>query len=281
MKKTIAIQGYSGSFHHLAAINQFGQDIDIEPCSTFRELFRKTQYDHEISIGLAAFENSIAGSILNNYSLLQKSSLMVTGEVYLPVAQHLLALPGVKTKDIKEVHSHTMALHQCAEFLDQFPWKQVESEDTAYSARHISENRIKYAAAIGSSLAATLYHLRIIEENIHTEKTNYTRFLILQRNASIEQQQNANKASVYFELPHQPGALARVLSIIASCKVNLSSIQSIPIAKNAWNYAFHADMEFDNIKTFNSAISKITDHTKQLIIYGVYKQAEKVSRKDD
>ena len=138
MKKKIAIQGYAGSFHELAARQVFGEDIEIVPCKTFHELFKITEHDSSISGAVAAIENSIAGSILPNYRLLQESHLLVTGEAYLPIRQHLLALPEVKLGHIKEVYSHPMALLQCTDFLDRFQFKLVESEDTALSAKIIS-----------------------------------------------------------------------------------------------------------------------------------------------
>src|SRR5262249_52232475 len=129
MNKKVSIQGFEGSFHQVAARQFFGKNVEVICCSTFRDVVKIASNKKESNGGVMAIENSIAGSILPNYSLLQKSSLKITGEVYLPIKQHLLVNPGVKLKDIKEVHSHHMAIQQCMDFLSQYDWKLVETED--------------------------------------------------------------------------------------------------------------------------------------------------------
>ena len=158
-----------------------------------------------------AIENSIAGSILANYNLLQRSNLVIVGEVYLQINQNLLVNPGVKLEDIREVHSHPMAIQQCFDFLDKHDWKLVETEDTALSAKHIHQHKSRHMAAIASKLAAELFDLEIIAPNIHTLKNNYTRFLILKREDTIQEIDGADKASLSFYTDHSRGSLARVL----------------------------------------------------------------------
>jgi len=268
----IAIQGYAGSFHHQAAKTYFGNEIEIVPCSGFRELFKQTENNEDINGAVMAIENSIVGSILPNYSLLQKSNLLVTGEVYLLINQNLLAPRGVRLKDIREVYSHPMALLQCADFLDGHGWKLVETEDTASTARRIAENKLKHTAAIASSEAAELYNLNILQTNVQTEKTNYTRFLVLMKEAPRSKKEEANKASIFFEIDHHTGSLARILSLIARCGINLSKLQSVAIPQSPWRYAFHTDMEFESLNDFNEAIDRIKVCTEKLIIYGIYKR---------
>src|SRR4051812_17067071 len=182
MSTKVSIQGYEGSFHQIAAREFLGMDVTVIPCNTFREVVKIASNPGESDGGFMAIENSIAGSILPNYTLLQKSKLKIIGEIYLQINQQLMVNPGVKLEDIKEVHSHPMALLQCMEYLEKHPnWKLVESEDTALSAKHIHQHHNKYTAAIASSLAAELYCLKIAVPDIHTMKNNYTRFLILQR----------------------------------------------------------------------------------------------------
>ena len=222
-----------------------------------------------------AIENSIAGSILPNYNLLQKSNLTITGEVYLQIKQNLLVNPGVKLDDIKEVHSHTMALQQCYEFLDKYKWKLVETEDTALSARHIHQHKSKHIAAIASKLAAELFQLDVIAPAIQTMKNNYTRFLILQRSETAQPVEGADKASVNFHTDHSRGSLARVLTKIANGGINLSKLQSFPIPGSDFKYSFHADMEFDTAAQFDSVIDAIKSDTAELKIYGVYKNGMK------
>ena len=272
----IAIQGYAGSFHHEAAQKFFGNEIEIIPCATFRELFKKVETGPDISAAVMAIENSIAGSILPNYSLLQQSHLKVVGEIYLLINHNLLALPEVTLKDIREVHSHPMALLQCTDYLDAHHWKLVETEDTALSARLINDNKRTHTAAIASALAAQLYHLQILEPNIQTEPFNYTRFLVLKKESPAIENPKANKASVFFEIKHQSGSLARILTLIAGCNINLSKLQSAPIPKTPWKYAFHVDMEFESMLDFNHAIEKLRDETNQLIIYGVYECGDRL-----
>lgn len=276
MKKNIAIQGLLGAFHQQAAHLYFGQNIEIVPCLTFRELFKRAQFDSSIDGAMLAIENSIAGSILPNYTLLQASNLQVVGEVYLSIQQQLLALPGVKLKDIQEVQSHPMALLQCSDYLDAHSWKLLETDDTALSARNIAFSKQKNAAAIASAFAAELYGLNILESNIQSEKSNYTRFLVLQRESSFMSKTDANKSSVFFEISHESGSLARILSLIATCEINLSKLQSVPLPKSAWRYAFHLDIEFDSLAQFNKAIDKIKEYTDKLIIYGVYKKGDQL-----
>lgn len=268
----VAIQGYEGSFHQVAARQYFGKDVEVIPCATFREVIKIASNKQESTGGVMAIENSIAGSILPNYNLLQKSSLRITGEVYLQIRQHLLVNPGVKLTDIREVHSHPMAIQQCLEYLDQHNWKLIETEDTALSAKHVHQHRSKHIAAIASKLAAELFGLEIIAPNIHTMKNNYTRFLILERDNKSPYPGDADKASINFHTDHSRGSLAQVLTAIAEGGINLSKLQSFPIPGSDFKYSFHADMEFDNLAQFEKVTGKIEKLTDALRILGVYKR---------
>jgi prephenate dehydratase len=152
MSTKVSIQGYEGSFHQVAAQQFFGKDVQVLPCGTFRDVIKIASNKKESDGGVMAIENSIAGSILANYNLLQKSNLKIIGEIYLHIKQNLLVNPGVKLEDIREVHSHTMALQQCYDFLDKYKWKLVETEDTALSAKHVHQHKSKHIAAIASKL---------------------------------------------------------------------------------------------------------------------------------
>jgi len=273
MAYKVSIQGFEGSFHQAAANAYLGKEISVFPCSTFREVIQHVS-NQTTDTGVMAIENSIAGSILPNYLLLQKSDLLIIGEIYLEIDQNLLVNNGVKMEDIKEVHSHPMALQQCIEFLDEHKWKLVETEDTALSAKHIHQHRSKHIAAIASKLAAQLYHLDILAPKIQTEKNNYTRFLILERKSKQMRVDEANKASISFQTDHSKGVLSKVLSKIADCGINLSKLQSSPIPTNVWKYNFHADMEFDSVDQFNKAIESIKPLTTQLKVFGIYKKGK-------
>jgi len=270
----VAIQGYEGSFHQMAAQLFFGKQVPVITCDSFRDVVRIAGNKRESDGGVMAIENSIAGSILANYNLLQKSSLRIVGELYLQIRQHLLVNPGVKLEDIREVHSHTMALQQCYGFLDKYNWKLVETEDTALSARHVHQHKSKHIAAIASKLAAELFDLDVLAPNIHTLKNNYTRFLILRREDQSEEVTGADKASLYFHTDHSKGSLARVLTRIADGGINLSKLQSFPIPGSDFKYSFHADMEFETAGQFYEVIKSITPLTEDMKIYGVYKRGQ-------
>ncbi|HEX4876067.1 MAG TPA: prephenate dehydratase [Chitinophagaceae bacterium] len=268
----IAIQGYEGSFHQVAAQHFFGKKVQVICCDTFKEVVKTASHKNESDGGVMAIENSIAGSILPNYNLLHKSNLCIVGEVYLQIRQNLLVNPGVQLKDIREVHSHTMALQQCYEYLDKYKWKLVETDDTALSAKHIHQHKSKHIAAIASKLAAELYQLDVMAPNIHTMKNNYTRFLLLQRHDRALPVEGADKASVSFHTDHSRGSLAKVLTKIAEGGINLSKLQSFPIPGSDFKYAFHADLEFDSTEHFNKVVETIKPLTETIKIYGVYKR---------
>jgi len=242
------------------------------PCATFRDVIKIASNKKESEGGVMAIENSIAGSILANYNLLQKSNLKIIGEIYLQIKQNLLVNPGVKLEDIREVHSHTMALQQCYDFLDKHKWKLVETEDTALSAKHVHQHKSKHIAAIASKLAAELFQLEVLAPGIQTMKNNYTRFLMLQRQDVAQTINDANKASVNFQTDHSRGSLAKVLTKIAEGGINLSKLQSFPIPGSDFKYSFHADMEFDTIGQFENVVDQIRPLTEELKIYGVYRR---------
>lgn len=272
MSKRVSIQGYEGSFHQVAAQLFHGKKVEVIPCDTFRDVVRVASSKKESEGGVMAIENSIAGSILPNYNLLQKSNLRITGEIYLQIRQNLLVNPGVQLEDIREVHSHTMALQQCYDFLDKYKWKLVETDDTALSAKAIHQHKSKHVAAIASKLAAELYELEVIAPNIHTMKNNYTRFLMLEREETAEPVADADKASVTFHTDHSRGSLVNVLSRIAEGGINLSKLQSFPIPGTDFKYAFHADMEFDDRDQFDRVLKEIKPLTEAVKVYGVYKR---------
>ena len=268
----VAIQGYEGSFHQVAARSFFGKKVEILPCATFIEVVKHTSDPMVTSAGIMAIENSLAGSIMPNYNLLQKSNLHVVGEVYLQIDQNLMVNPDVELSDIREVHSHHMALQQCLGYLNQHPWKLIETEDTALSAKHVHQKNSKHVAAIASKLAAELFGLKIIAPKIHDVKDNYTRFLILKRDRVLIE--DANKASINFHTDHAKGRLSEVLTVIAKEDINLSKLQSFPLAGSKFNYGFHADLEFDDITQFKKVLKKLETKTTNVKVLGIYKKGK-------
>ena len=200
--KKIAIQGFRGSFHEEAARKYFGADIDFFFCETFKELF-SVMDRNAADYAVMAIENTVAGTILPNHAMLRQSRMKVIGEIYLPIQQNLLALKGQKIEDIKEVHSHPMAILQCDDFFEKHPHiRLVEAVDTALSAELIAKKQQQGMGAIASLTAAEIFDLQVLAPGIETNKRNFTRFLVLTSAASTAVDVNPNKASVcFYDLP--------------------------------------------------------------------------------
>lgn len=272
----IAIQGIPGANHEIAARAYFkDKEIEVVPCHTFQEVFDVMHSNPKI-LGIMAIENTLVGSLLPNYTMLRESGFNVQGEHKLRIKHHLMALPGQNINDLKEVHSHPMALAQCEEFFKKHPHiKLIESEDTALSAKIISDEKLKGIGAIASSLAAELYNLEIIERSIETNKHNYTRFLIIgQENKAVKaellEQNKINKSSLVFSLPHEEGSLSKVLTILAFYNINLTKIQSLPIVGIEWEYLFYIDVMFDNYERYLQSLDAIRPLCKKLRVLGEY-----------
>lgn len=273
-KKRVAIQGIKASFHEEAAFKFFGDDIETIECTSFKQTFQKLA-NGEADFVVMAIENSIAGSLLPNYTLLREYNFPVIGEVYLHIQLHLMALPGVTFEDIKTVTSHPIAIRQCGDFLDDFPdLKIIESSDTAACAKKIKEENLTDTVAIANTLAAKLYGLNILERRIESNKKNYTRFLILTDKQS--EINDANKASLCFQVSNDVGSLANVLNILAENEINMSKIQSMPVLGKRNEYNFYVDVEWSNSGNYDDAIRRILKHTVNFSIMGEYVKNDKV-----
>jgi prephenate dehydratase len=273
-KKTrVAIQGIRASFHEEAAFLHFGENIQTIECNSFKQTFEALEND-EADYVVMAIENSIAGSILPNYSLMLNYNFPVVGEVYLPIQLHLLALPGVKFEDIKYVTSHPIAIRQCIDFFDEYPHlKIVESNDTAACAKRIREEQLTDTVAIANTLAAKLYDLDVLERRIESNKKNFTRFLILTHHDNVEKKEN-NKASLCFQVSNQVGSLAKVLQIFAEQNINMSKIQSMPVLGKRNEYNFYVDVEWNNSRQYDAAIRQVLKYTQNFNILGEYQRHE-------
>jgi len=274
MNIKVAIQGIKGSFHEEAAYKYFGDQIETVECESFKktcELLRHGKVDYIVM----AIENSIAGSLLPNYNLLRDYRFPIVGEVYLHIKLHLMALPGVTLQDIRFVESHPIALQQCNDFIEENPqFKISEAEDTAGSAKKVSELKLNDTAAIAPQLAAKLYGLEILERRIETNKKNYTRFLIL---STISEEKNkVNKASLSFQTGNGVGSLSTVLRCFAEQNINLSKIQSMPVLGKRNEYDFYVDIEWKNQADYDAAIRKVLKHTSNFNIMGEYVKNDKV-----
>ncbi|MBQ4520250.1 MAG: prephenate dehydratase [Bacteroidaceae bacterium] len=276
--KKVAIQGMIGSFHDIAAHQYFeGEDIELICCNTFEEVFEQIRQDSNV-IGMTAIENTIAGSLLHNYELLRESGTTIVGEHKLRISHSLVCLPGESWDDLVEVNSHPVALAQCREFLMKHPnLKIVETDDTAGSAKNISEKQLKGHAAICSKFAAPLYDMKVLEEGIETNKHNFTRFLVVAdpwKADELCRRSAANKANIVFSLPHNEGSLSQVLSIFSFYRINLTKIQSLPIIGREWEYLFYVDVIFNDYLRFRQSIDAVSPLTKELKVLGEYEEGK-------
>lgn len=272
-KKNIGIQGIQGSFHHIVANEYYGSNIDIDEFLTF-EMMSRHLAEGKSDASIMAIENSIAGSIIPNYALIDEYNLSIVGEYYLKISHNLLALEKQSIDDIKEVHSHPMALLQCRDFFKKHPKiKLVEDTDTALSAKEIYISNVKGRAAIASKLASNLYSLDVLAENIQTIKNNETRFVVLER-STINSKPVFNKASIKFELDHKRGSLATILNVLSDCKMNLTKIQSMPKIETPWRYSFFVDITFEFLDDYFKAKSIIEIMAKDFKVLGEYKNSK-------
>ncbi|WP_185858270.1 prephenate dehydratase [Blattabacterium cuenoti] len=277
--KKIAIQGVKGCFHHAAVSRYFeGCNYKLMECSSFRELAISVAKSN-VDIGVMAIENTIAGTILTNYSLLSEYNLKIVGEVYMPIQHHLMAYPGQNIEEIKEIYSHPMAILQCELFIDTHPYIKIsEYSDTAAAAKYISICKKKGIAAIASENAAKEYGLEVISKNIQTITSNFTRFFII-KNCCKQENNSFNKASISFKIFHTTGSLSQILSLISSIGINMTKIQSIPIIQRPWEYSFYVDIIFNNIKDYEKMKKRIQKIPclHKLSIMGEYKNGRIVS----
>lgn len=275
MKPKVAIQGIKGSNHHQVAKNLFGESIELVECLSFDVMI-----DHLLKgtadKGVMAIENSIAGSIIPNYNLIFHNKIHIIGEGYLSISHNLMVKKGKSIDDIKEVHSHPMALLQCKEFFKDHPnIKLVEDADTAETARRIQEQDLETIGAIAPEAAAELYGLDIIAKEIQTIKNNATRFIVLKRQNKALPKIEIDKASLRFITDHKRGSLATVLNVMSDCNMNLTKIQSLPVIETPWKYAFFVDVTFEDYAHFEKAKSLLQIMSEDFTVLGEYKNALK------
>jgi len=219
------------------------------------------------------FENYFSSFINSKYALIDQNNLHIIGEYYLDIHMNLMVLPGQSIEDIYEVHSHPIALLQCAVFFSQYPHiKLVESVDTAETARRIQQQHLKGIGAVAAPIAAEMYDLEIIAAGIHTVKSNKTRFVIIKKEHKEIARENINKASVKFELEDTSGALATVLNVMHNCKLNLTKIQSLPVIETPFQYSFFVDVIFERYEYYEKAKEILEIMTTHFKVLGEYKK---------
>lgn len=272
---TIAIQGGAASFHDTAAEYYFGAGHQRVFCDTFTQLFDELQ-QNQVDIAVCAIENSLYGSITDVYDLLQRNSgVRIVGEIYLRIEQCLIGVPGAQLADVTEVHSHPVALAQCEVYLDKHlpQAKRIESHDTADSVRMVSQQTNPHIAAIAGAQAAKLYGLPVLARSIETNKQNYTRFVVLSKNALPTH--GTNKTSLIITTTHQPGALQAALQAFAERRINLTKLQSRPIVGKAWHYMFYVDVETGvQDRAFQQAITSLEQQNCRADILGSYESGK-------
>ncbi len=272
----IIIQGYPGAFHEEAAIKYFGHsEMEIVPAMTFRQLADALDDGDEQTRAIMAIENSIAGSLLQNYRILREYNFVIEGEVFLRIRHNLMGLPGQAVDDLTEVRSHPMAINQCLNYFRHYPdLTLVESEDTALSAREIAAEKLLGIGGVASERAAELYGLEILAKGIETSPHNYTRFFLIDRNRGQDlAQATGNKASIYLRVKDRAGALLKVLNFIADAQMNLSKLQSFPVLGKVGEYYFYLDIEFETLAAFWLVFEQLKTVTLELQILGIYHKA--------
>ena len=275
MNKIIAIQGAEGSNHHKVARDFYGDNIELKECMSFDAIVAHL-LEGSATDGVMAIENTIAGSIIPNYALIDSNNLHIVGEEYLNIHHHLMALPDQTINSINEVWSHPMALLQCKEFFKKHPHiKLVEDVDTAEVAKRIAKENIKGIAAIAPKIAAEIFGLQVLEDDIQTIKDNSTRFVIVQTQLPAHSIDGINKASLKFELSHKRGSLAAVLNVLSDCKMNLTKIQSLPVIETPWKYSFFVDITFDDYTEYQKLVKIIDIMAEDFKILGTYKNGRK------
>ena len=272
----VAIQGIKGCFHEQAAYRFYeSQGLprpEVVECSSFEDLYKRMD-EGKADAAIMAIENTVSGGLLPNFELLRKYDRKIKGEVFLRIKQNLMTLPGQKIEDLHEVRSHYMAINQTRPFFKDYPWiRLVEYGDTAKSAADIVKEEVKGVGAIASDLAADIYGLEVIAESIETYKQNFTRFLILDDSVQVDKAR-INKASMCFTLPHKPGSLTHVLTILSFYDMNLTRIQSLPIPGQEWQYFFYVDIKFEDYARYEQALSAVKPLMRDLNILGEYEAA--------
>jgi len=273
MNKKVAIQGVKGSNHYLVVNKYLQAPQEIKCYESFTALVDSV-VKGESDYGIMAIENSIAGSILPNYNLISQHELSISAEYFLDIKHNLVALQGQRMHEITTVKSHQMAFYQCGCFFEDYPHlKLIEDTDTALPAKQIADAQLANTAAIVPDGTAELYGLDVLQHHIQDHDLNSTRFVKISRKKSAENQ-NANKASVRFELAHESGSLHRVLSILNEHHINMTKIQSIPTQHSKWNYAFFIDLIFDKDVDIFKIMELIQSKSYHFQILGIYKQGK-------
>lgn len=268
----IAIQGIESSFHHLAVQKLFPEtQVELIKCDSFEKVTTCID-DFTADFGVLAIENTIAGSILPNYNLIDANEMVIYDEVYLNIQMFIMAAKGQSIHDIEEIHSHPVALLQCKDYLRKIPpqVKIIEGKDTASEAKKIKLNNLKGVAAIAGEQVAEKFGLEILDRNIQSLEENQTRFVLIGKK-KMALSERPNKATIKFELDHSMGSLSNTLQLLTTFKINLTKIQSLPIIGKPWQYAFFVDVLFEDYDLFDEVVEVMKKAVKELKVLGAYR----------
>lgn len=267
----VGFQGVQGSFSEAALEEYFGKDTDRKNYNHFEDVFKALK-NKDIDYGIVPLENSSTGAINDNYDLIRDYGFYTVGEQSISIDQHLLGIKGSRIEDLKEVYSHPQGLLQASKFLEQHPYiTGINYPNTAMAAKYVSDQKDSSLCAIASKKAAELYGLEVLQENIHNEKTNHTRFIVFGEN--LERNDKANCVSVVFTLAHKVGALYQVMKVINDHHINLLRIESRPVQHTPWEYYFYVDFE-GNMEDTNILLTleDMLAHTNTLRVLGNYEK---------
>jgi prephenate dehydratase len=271
-KIRVAFQGERGAFSEKAIYQYFSDTVDPLPCSEFRSVFNAVLIG-KAQFGIIPVENSLMGSIHQNYDLLlQYPDIRIAGEKKIRIVHNLIGHPNARLQDIKRVYSHPVALEQCTKFLESHPkWERVPLKDTAGSVAHVAKLGKKTNGAIASAEAARIYKMKVLKEGIESNVQNYTKFVVISRE-ELARVDKPNKASFVFATPDKPGALFNALKILADCDLNMQKLESRPILGRPWEYMFYIDVAVPaRYKSFLKATEALKKETENFRMLGIYR----------
>lgn len=278
-KPRVAFQGEPGAFSNQAAHKLLGNDIDLAPCETFEQMFSMVE-NGESDYCLAPIENSLFGSIYQNYDLLLKHNLQIVGETSLRIVHNLIAPPEIKLENIRRVYSHPVALGQCQQFFVSHPeMQQVVAYDTAGSVKMLMQSREPGAAAIAGATAAEVYGAQILIAGIEDDRQNFTRFFLLTREDKASQPSSeADKTSIVLSLENRTGSLFRAMAALALRDIDLTKIESRPLIGRPWEYSFYLDFTGNTSEpSVQNALAHLAEFATSIKILGCYRRAPKDS----
>jgi arogenate/prephenate dehydratase len=264
----VSFQGERGAYSEAAALEYFGDAIEPVPCPSFDEVF-ETVESGAVERGIVPVENSLGGSIHRNYDLFMRHQLHLVGEKIERVRHCLIGFPGAQLRDITLAMSHPQALAQCEHYLTRLGIQREVVYDTAGAVKMLKASGQRDHAAIASRRAAEVYEMQVLQEGVEDDEANYTRFVVLAREPSAPQ--GPAKTSIVFALKNQPGALFKALSVFALRDLDLTKIESRPLAGTPWDYLFYLDFAGSVAdETARRALDHLGEYATTLRVLGSY-----------